>query len=167
MARARRSGKKIDFVHWHGAVPTSQARAAGTTGVQVAAALSTHPETLLRIRGNVLCYADATQAPGGLIDIGLGLIVVPGGTGTTVTQAPITDADAPWLWYDRFAIGYEEYVTDVIDLPVAAAYRSVIDNKAMRILRLDEEIQFVVENATLGAAMSVNVVASMRLLFGT
>jgi len=132
----------------------------------VGAGLS-HPETLLRIRGNIVCYADAAQAPGGLVDIGVGIILAQGGQGTTVLSNPITDADAPWVWYDRFCVGYEEMVTDVIDVPGLSSYRGVVDSKAMRIQRLDQEFQFVLQNSTVGTAMNVNFCGSFRFLFGT
>ena len=164
MAR-RRSGKKIDFVHWTGGVAGFQAQGAGAAALNVAAAQH-DPETLLRTRGNLLCYADGTQAPAGSTRVSFGLILVPEGTGTTVLWSPETDSDAPWFYWTSFQVAYEEYVTDVVDSPIASAYREVIDNKAMRILR-NQEIQAVIESVTVGGALSVNFQASFRCLAGT
>ena len=163
MAR-RRSGKKIDFTHWTGGNIARLAFGAGTIAGEMFSALH-EPETLLRLRGNLLGYMDAEQAPGALVDVAVGLILVPEGTGTTVLWSPITDSDAPWIWYDRFAIGYEEAVTDVIGSPGLSVYRSVIDNKAMRIVR-NQEVQVVWEQATLGSAAAINTVVSVRALVG-
>ncbi len=166
MAR-RRSGRKIDFTHWHGASALASSFGAGTVGVLVGVADLTAPETLLRTRGQLVCTIDGASAPGKLVEIGCGLILMPGGTGTTVTSSPITDADAPWFWYERFVVGYDEAVTDVIDFPGLSTFRKEIDSKSMRIQRPDQEIQFVAENVTLIGADAVNIAASFRFLFGT
>ena len=164
MAR-RRSGKKIDFVHWTGMAGASLAQSAGSVGVSLNPAQH-EPETLMRLRGTWSCYLDGTQAPGALIDVAIGVVLVPEGTGTSVLWTPLTDVDGPFIWYDRVSLGYEEYVTDVIDCPQMTSYRSVIDNKAMRIIR-NQEIQLVIEQATTGGAASVNVNFCVRGLFGT
>ncbi len=161
----RRSGKKIDFVHWTPITGTIAAQAAGTAAVNMLPA-NHEPETLMRIRGNLLCYLDATQAPGGLAQISVGLIAVPEGTGTTVLWSPTTDGDAPFIWAETFFVGYEEYVTDVIDAVGLPLFRKVIDNKAMRILR-NQELQLVLENTTILAAASVNLSVAARVLSGT
>ncbi len=164
MAR-RRTGKKIDFVHWTGVQEVFLARGAGSAGLNVLAA-SHEPETLMRFRGNVLCYVDAAQIPGGMVQIALGMQVVPEGTGITVANAPATNPDSPWFWYEIFTLGYEEMVTDVIDVPGATSFRATIDSKAMRIIR-NEEVQLVIENVTLATALSVNCVVNGRFLSGT
>ncbi len=164
MAR-RRSGKKIDFVHWTGFATSSLALAAGTAAATALPAQH-EPETLLRIRGSQLTYVDGTQAPGGFVRVGVGMILVPEGTGTTVLWSPVTDADAPWIWVDHFSLGYEEYVNDTIDAVGAPVYRSVIDNKAMRIIR-NQEVQCVIEQVTVATAMAINNVVSGRILSGT
>ena len=165
MAR-RRSGKKIDFTRWTATNSDVNAQAAGTVGV-LAITTGSVSNTLLRTRGNFLCYLDGTQSAGVRVSIGVGLIVMPGGTGTTVTSSSLTDGDAPWFWYERFTLAYEEYVASVIDATGASVFRGVIDSKAMRILRLDEEVQMVVENVTEGFSSSINLTANMRFLIGS
>ena len=160
-----RHGKKIDFVHWSGFVQSVGGLGAGTFAGLLNSA--THePETLLRIRGNVLAYLDATQAPGALIHVGIGICQVPEGTGSTVLWVPLTDGDAPWIWVERFALGYEEMVTDVVDVVSLPIFRGVIDNKAMRKLR-NRELQVVVEQATLLGAASLNFNITGRALTGS
>jgi len=160
-----RGQKKIDTVHWTPFIGASLALGAGSAGQTLLAAQHL-PETLMRTRGNLLCYADATQVPGALTDVAIGFILVPEGTGSTVLWSPITDGDAPWFYYDRFAIGYEEGVTDVIALQGVPVYRATIDSKAMRKVR-NREIQMVVEQVTTGTALSINVTAQGRVLSGT
>jgi len=93
----RRSGKKIDFVHWAYGNATASALAAGTNGATLFPAQHL-PETLLRMRGELMSWGDANLAPGVNARIGCGIILVPEGTGSTVLWSPITDGDAPWIW---------------------------------------------------------------------
>jgi len=162
----RRSGKKIDFVHWTGIFPGVSALGAGSAAVL--ALVATHePETLLRIRGNYVTWINGVQAPGGIAEISVGLILVPEGTGTTVLWSPFTDPDAPWIWYDSTILGYEEMVVDAVDVPEITSNRVVIDSKAMRIAR-NQELQFVAENTTVASpAIAANALVSARVLSGT
>ncbi len=164
----RRGGfqKKIDYTRWVGGQVNAFALGAGTSGQIFASSVADRAETLLRTRGKVVCWVVGPEAPPVSADIGMGLIVVPSGTGATVTSSPIADENAPWLWYTRFTIGYEEMVTDVIDIPGLSIFREVVDSKAMRIIRPDREIQFVVENTTVSGALSVNISFNARMLFG-
>ncbi len=164
MAR-RRAGKKIDYVHWSYGSASRPAFPAGVAATNVFAA-EHEPQTLLRLRGECLSYIDAAQAAGGgATAVGVGLIAVPEGTGTSVLWSPLSDGDAPWIWYSVFHLGYEEYVSDVIDSPLATCYREVIDSKAMRIIR-NQEIQAVWESSTLLTAISFNSFLQVRALTG-
>ncbi len=161
----RRTGKKIDFTHWTG-FTSNQSVPAGTQA-QLLFAAQHLSETLLRLRGSLCTTVNGLFAGSNLgVNMGIGIILVPEGTGTTVTWSPITDADAPWIWVEYFNVGYEEYVTDVIDNPGFTIYRSVIDNKAMRIIR-NQEVQVVYENVTIQGALTTTNVVQGRALFGT
>ncbi len=164
MAR-RRSGKKIDFVHWTLGSFTFQSQAAGTAAVNVNPAQH-DPETLLRIRGEWSAFLGGPNSPGVVVSVAIGLILVPEGTGSTVLWSPITDGDAPWIFWDTAILGYEEMVADVIDVPAMTGVRRVIDNKAMRIVR-NQELQAVVENATIGVAGNIDALGQFRVLSGT
>ena len=159
---ARRT-KKIDYTHWTGFSGSTLVFSAGVVGLTVATAAH-QPETLLRTRGEIVVYPDATQGPGALAVIDVGMILVPEGTGTTVLWSPRTDADAPWLWYGSYHAVYEEMVTDVIAAQ-DVVIRDVIDSRAMRIVR-NQEIQLVWENTTIGGAVTVNSAVSGRFLTG-
>ena len=123
-------------------------------------------ETLLRFRGNLVCSLDSAQSPGVLVQVAVGFLVVPEGSGTTVSSLPGTNPDSPWFWYEIFTVGYEEMVTDVVDVAGLSIYRSVIDSKAMRIVR-NQEIQMVTQNTTVGSASGINLVVGGRILSGT
>ncbi len=163
MARSRT--KKIDTLRWVGFSASSLALSAGSTAVTLISA-STFPDTIMRTRGNLSAYLDSTSAPGGLIQVGVGFIVVPEGTGTTVTWSPLLDPNAPWFYYTRFSLGYEEMVTDVIDIPGMTSYRETIDSKAMRRSAPDTEVQVVFEQGTLLNADGCNIVVEGRVLLG-
>ncbi len=166
MARRQRAAfpPKIENLRWGGATHTF-VRDAGSAAQTMITAADTK-DTIMRIRGELLCYVDAPSAPAKLAQIGIGALVMPEGQGTTVTSSPISDSSAPWLFYETFAIGYEEMVTDVVDVPGCSSFRKTIDVKAMRILRPDRELQLVVENVTLLSALTVNLNFSFRLLLG-
>ena len=163
---ARRRGKKIDFVHWTGFSGLFLAQAQGTVAATIAAAQHL-PETLLRIRGEYLAFLDGTQTGMQFVTVGMGIIVVPEGTGTTVLWSPVSDMDAPWIWIANPHLAYEETVVDVLKINNIGMDRREIDSKAMRKVPQTSEVQFVVENATLGNAASVNVAVRGRFLTGT
>jgi len=164
-SRSRR-GREIESLRWDGGGFTQLGFGAGTAAGAQITADEAPPETIMRIRGEILCWADGASAPGISAEIGFGLLLVPEGSAGNVTVSPITDSESPWLLYERFTIGYEEMVTDVIDVPGITSYRKVIDSKAMRIIRPNVEVQSVLENVTVQAAMSVNFRFNLRVLFG-
>ena len=169
MAHRRRSNsrfeKVIDSTRWNGANHVFLGLSAGSAAqVMVTDGLQ---ETIMRIRGDLVAFVDGASGTGKLVDVAIAALVVQAGSGTTVIQAPITDPDAPWLFYERFTIGYEEQVTDVVDTPQLTSFRKIIDSKAMRILREGREVQLVVQNATLGTATAINLSLGFRMLLGS
>ena len=102
------------------------------------------------------------------VSVTVGLIQVPEGTGSTVLWSPLTDGDAPWIWWDVFHLVYTEQVADAVVSSAAFAARRTIDSKAMRKLR-NTELQVVMENTTIGGltATSVHTIGSMRVLAGS
>jgi len=164
----RGSGRKTDY-NWRNFASTNTLLAFGAGTVAFTAfnaEVGQLSRTLMRTRGEWVCYPDAAQSPASLIMLTIGLIVVPAGSGTTVTVKPFTDSQASWFWWDMAWIGYEEPVTDVIQIPMLAGVRRVIDSKAMRKLPPETEIQCVLENTTIGSAQTVNVGVAGRCLFG-
>ena len=170
MARRGNFQKKIRETHWTLASWDVAAIAGtGTVGVTLSAAQHL-PETLMRIRGRYSVALDgALSSPQGA-GVAMGIILVPEGTGTSVLWSPISDGDAPWIWWDTATLLYEESVTDVLQSTSnVSSLSAVIDSKAMRVVR-NQEIQFVLEN---GSALTgytteaVNSAGQMRMLSGT
>ncbi len=161
----RSRGKKIDFVHWTGFSGSFLAQGAGTVAQTLFTAQHL-PETIMRSRGELAVWLDGAQGGGENIRVGVGFCIVPEGTGSTVLWSPLTDADAPWFYYESFTLAYEEAVADVIDFPVISAVRKVIDSKAMRKIPQTSEIQVVLEQVTVGLASSLNAVFVGRMLNG-
>jgi len=167
MAR-RRTGfqKKIETVHWtYGSFVLGGA--AGATAVNVLSAQHL-PETLMRMRGEWIASFDGALAGANGVAVTGGLIQVPEGTGATVLWSPITDGDAPWIWWDTIHLIYEEYVTDVVQSAMVSSGRRVIDSKAMRKFR-NTELQFVLESATISGfnAANIHATGSVRVLSGS
>jgi len=165
----RRSGfaKKIDTVHWTLISEVFVDQAAGTAGVTALAAQHL-PETLMRIRGEWMATFAAAPADGSGVSVTCGLILVPEGTGTTVLWSPISDGDAPWIWWDSFGLLWQEPSADVTMSGEASGARRVIDSKAMRKVR-NRELQLVVENATVTGrtAATIDAVLMARVLSGS
>ncbi len=171
MANRRPRGRerfspKIENLRWDGAVHVFSGLSAGTAGQVMVTAADTK-DTIMRIRGEVVGWLDGAQAAGVAgVEIGIGCLVMPEGQSTTVVSSPIADVSAPWLFYERFTLAYDEMVIDVIDVPQVTSFRKTIDVKAMRILRPDRELQLVFEQATVIGAASVNCIFNFRMLLG-
>ncbi len=168
MANARRRGfaKKMDSTRWLKGNASFGALAAGSVAATIVGAFSTVTETLLRMRGEVLVYLDGTSEPGVLVLVSMGIRLVQAGQGTTVVSNPFDDAQASWLWYESVSLAYQESVTNVIAIDGISSARINIDNKAMRIIRPDTELQLIVTNSTVLTAEAVNVSFFSRFLLG-
>ncbi len=167
MARGhqRRPGKTIDNLRWASGAAANGSLGAGSVAQNILAA-GVPRETIMRTHGELLVYVDGLQAPAGACLLSMGLVLVPQGQATTVIWDPFNDSEAPWFWHRETYIAYEEMVTDVIDIPGVTSSRIVIDSKAMRKANVDEEIQFVITNTTVGGALSVNFRGAFRFLLG-
>ncbi len=167
--RARRSGfaKKIEVVHWTYGSFQFIGQAAAIAAVNVLSAQHL-PETLLRMRGEwAACFEGALPSAIGVAAT-IGIIQVPEGTGTTALWSPITDGDAPWIWWDSLHLLYTEQVVDTNYSSQTSSGRRIIDSKAMRKVR-NSEIQCVLETATISGLTggNVNVAGSLRALSGS
>ena len=159
----RRAGRKADLRWLFGSV-VFLAQAAGNAA-QVIVTGGVLTETLMRSRGEVLLWLDdiAGQTAGDLVRVTMGMLVVPSGLGTTVISSPFTDGDAPWFWFETIALGAEE-AGDMFGIGYA---RVQVDSRAMRVIRPDQEVQFVVEASTVTAAQPVNVAVGIRFLMAS
>ncbi len=161
MARQTRSrGRRADL-RWTKGAASFLALGAGSAQFAIVASGITS-QTLMRTRGNLVAYMDGTSAPPKLVEVAVGMLVQQ--AGAVATSLPLSDGEAPFFYYDSFMIGYEEMVTDVIDIPGISSYRAVVDVKAMRVIRPDQEIVFIVEQATTSGAGPINLAFSARFL---
>jgi hypothetical protein len=103
--------KKMDNLVWTYSSGFIGAISNGNNSAVAFSTVGTLPTTLLRIRGNIACWLDGPDAPPVGLEIHVGIILVPEGSATTTQFEPKGDANAPWLYYDAFTIGYEETVT--------------------------------------------------------
>ena len=165
--RSSSRGRSIESLRWTGGNFFFGAISAGVSRLNFLTATNDPPETIMRIRGELVAWLDGVQAPGVAVDVALGCILVPEGTGTGGAMSPIADDTAPWFLYERFTLGYEEPVGDVVDVPGLSIVRIPIDVKAMRIVRPDVEAQVSIENASLSSASAVNVSFNVRVLLGS
>ncbi len=161
-----RTEKKLHSRTWELSTGNVTALAGDASVANNFSGVGTSPVTLLRMRGEVMGWKDGVSTPplGGQVTYGI--ILVPEGSGTTIQFDPVSDANAPWLLYGQAHLGYEEMVADVIDVPGLTSFRHVIDNKAMRIIRPDVEMQFVVANTNTFGAMPINLKYGIRWLQG-
>ena len=166
MARGR-AGKKIDFTSWTAFFLSINGVAAGSVAQALTALTAgTSPATILRTRGLFEVYLDGetSVAIGDLVCWVAGLIVMPEGQGTTVLSLPISDANAPWYWYATGTLSAENATEDLAG--GGQFYCEVVDSKAMRIIRPDREVQFVVEISDILLTSVVNFQFNGRTLLG-
>ena len=161
--RSRFPVRRKNSYLWQNSAGSFSAQAAGAAALNFSS-VGTLTTTMLRMRGEVVGFLDSPATVGQLIEVAYGIILVPVGSGTTVQFDPITDVEAPWLLWGVHFLGYEEMVTDVIDVPVITGFRDTIDNKAKRIIRPEMEMQFVVKNTTVFSSDSINFAYSLRWL---
>ncbi len=160
MARSRSSGRRADY-RWTGGRQAFLAQATGSSQAVILTAGNTS-QTLMRTRGTLVAFLDGVQTGGELLDIGIAMLVQQ--AGATATSLPLTDPEAPFFYYDRFAIGYEEAVSDVVDMPGLSVYRATIDVKAMRVIRPDQEVILIVEAADIAGNANANISVAARFL---
>ncbi len=166
MAHRRRSGfsKTIDSVRWTPSSSTFAGIGGDATAALIAVGAGGEAETVLRVRGHVMCWLDATAAQGEIMQVSVGFILAQGGQSTTVLSSPSTDADARWIWHQDMIVASETAAVVSNELGI---FRAEIDGKAMRKAGRDQEIQCVVETTTLlGSAAPTNTVVVCRWLVG-
>ncbi len=163
--RRSSSQPKTRTFHWSRATQSFLAQGAGSVGGTIITA-GANAETIMRMHIELTCWIDAVQTPSKLVEVAVGALVMPEGQGATIVSEPVVDDSAPWFFYERFALGYEEYVTDVIDSPGLTTFRKTIDVKSMRILRPEREVQLVLTNTTILSAAAINFSMSTSVLFG-
>ncbi len=160
----RRSPRRGDL-RWVFTQLNFAAISSGGVSAQTAISAGTQPETIMRTRGELLVWIDASPAQGEVQGVGFGLIVMPEGQGTTVISSPISDGNAPFYWFEAFGLASED--TGVARQEGLHMLRVPIDSKAMRRVRPDKEVQLVMESVAFSGATVVNAIVSFRTLLAS
>ena len=139
---------------------------ASTLGSQSTGAVAAERLTLIRLRGNGYVHMDAGAAGDSML-IGVGLIIAPTEAftvGVSALPTPLTDMEAPWIWHEVLTLGPAVSATDDGG-DLSRNVQFVIDNKAMRKFRTDEELGFVVEGEIIAGSPTVDGGLVARQLF--
>ena len=156
---ARSTGRRADL-RWTGGRQSFQALNGGTSAQGVIVTAGITSQTLMRIRGELLLIVTGAETSGDSADIGVGLLLQQ--AGATATSLPLADDEAPFIWYARHVLTTR--AAAVSDALGARVVRTVIDNKAMRVIRPDQELVVIANNLTIAGALQVDVHVSMRFL---
>ena len=155
--RTHRAGRPNDY-DWElatgsGALPVA-------TILQFEAFTSETAETLVRFRGDVVLWLDATGATiGDLVVIAYGVIRSASGS-SDVGVSPITEGGANWLSYGIATLGVEEITQLGVD--GLSMLRIEVDSKAMRKLRENESLYVVFESLNISGSPAGNVSFALR-----
>ena len=157
------AGRKNDY-DWEG-VQTTSLNLASAVVTQAEIFLADQAETLVRMRGLLIAGLSLSGSQAGdACVIGLGLIV--GSAGSTQDVNPIDEAGANWLWHIFVCLQTEGIVGGISEhgSEELTSECVLIDNKAMRKLREDESIFFIVANSNISGSPVVNVLGAFRAL---
>ncbi len=157
---ANRTGRKPDL-HWVGLFAAGADDAIGASQAVVGAAkVSGRHETILRIRGNYGTFlGDTGAANGDTVRVAAGLLLIT--SGGTSASLPIDDPDAPWIWYDTVVLSRN---VETASGALTRSHTIVVDNKAMRIIRGDQDLVFVVQSVDVAGAPTIGFNFAARML---
>ena len=163
--RSNRGGRRADY-DWSGIGGFVIATQTTANQVQSIAGF-TAAGTVIRCRGEVLAVLDVGAANDRFV-LGLGIIIATDAqiaAGGTAFPSPISVLDADWLWHG-FVTLMSETGTQSDDLGGQVG-RLVIDSKAMRKVKANDNIVLVVDGVQLSGTPSVDIVAGVRVLFAS
>ena len=163
MPRGR--GRTIDFKDWLIFAGSGQDQSA--LGVFSGGSLAfVAPGTVLRIRGFVQAFMDATQQVGDAITLtwAIGLFSTDA-IAAGAFQDPLSDA-YPWLWWSQMAL-HSELAAGVNQWGISAQ-RLEVDTKAMRKFKSGQSLVVLCETSSVtGAPVTHLDFGSLRVLIGT
>ena len=164
----RSAGKKIDFKQWF-AIPSVFLQASADATLQGGAIVFSSPATILRTRGRILCAFDETKQVGDQADVVVGLAVTSTdafNAGAGSMPDPAGDVDFPWVFWTQLHL--EAYVAAGEESFGASVREIMVDTKAMRKMKPQENMSWVVQLANLVGAPTVQVhISQTRVLIGT
>ena len=122
--------------------------------------------TLIRTRGTGVIHMD----PGAISDmifVGIGLCIVTVDAfaiGATAMPGPLTDIDFDWWWHSIFALGPVAVATE-LENSIIGNVRFEIDSKAMRKIKPNETLAFMMEGQQEGGTPTYDASVAVRTLF--
>ena len=165
MARSRNTGRRTDY-EWQGLLGFQLSTIAEAN--QFVTLLTTNAAaTLIRTRGEILYSIDG-PADNDAKSLGFGIIIATDAqvtAGVTAFPSPLSVLDADWLWHG-FGLLKSQSATQFSDLGGQVG-RLVIDSKAMRKMKPNDNVVFVVDGANLAGTPVADVQVAARLLLGT
>ncbi len=163
---ARRAGRRTDYT-WQGSHGVLSLAATGSGIVTINTPSSS--STVTRSRGEVLAQIDG-PVDNDQADVTCGLIVVTPeqlAAGATSIPDPFTDMDAEWIWHGFLLVQANAGTGVGASLnALSVVARLTIDSKAMRRIKQNQSVVFVVKNTNLGGTPTVDVFVGCRQLFG-
>ncbi len=162
MANQRRtSGRRADLRWTRGSAAILGQTTAGVFGNSTIITTSERSETIMRTRGEILVWLDASgSVAGDILRWAAGFLIQQ--EGQTPASTPIADGEAPFFWYETGTLAAETAVGNV-GAPSEMA-RIVVDSKAMRILRPNQEVEFIYEVVDVVGAPISNASINARFL---
>ena len=166
-AVSRRAPKRR--TKWEGAIvdiSDLDASPAITTPIIAESLLESDPNsTIVRIRGNLICWNDSTSNAGAMATVGVGIFladIAQVTVGISAMPLPFGAIGSDWLYWDAFTVG--EQVTNQADANGLSFDRHIVDNKAMRKVKSNQQLQMVTELATAEGTPVVNISGVLRVL---
>ncbi len=163
----RRGSSQRRPTFWEGAtfqaLPSIAGAPATVSTLVTEALLENVPEpTVVRIRGS---YVYSETAIDGTAACAMGIMLVDKAAlavGIGSLPTPLADIGSDWIWWDIFGL---DNVGTVAADPVRTGSR-MIDSKAMRKVKMNEQLVLITEVVALGAAAAVVTIAGgVRVLF--
>ncbi len=164
MARGRRivAGRRPDY-EWSGT--TVFTSGLSTTKFATAAATFTGSGTIMRCRGRLRGQLETTAAADSMKMLACGLIVADDDAltvGQTAIPGPTTDPEAEWVWVGQLLLG--NLTATEADAGSSFADDIVIDSKAMRKVKGNENLVLVIEPINIFGTETARVGGFIRVL---
>ncbi len=164
MARGRRSGRGPDYDWLSNTFSGSFASGGAAIGGVIGVATQL---TLMRMRGAYVVSIDG-PADGDKCNVGLGIIVASDeavAAGVASIPSPVSDAADSWIWHQFVPLQAQAGTGVGASLNAMSVVScGVIDSKAMRRLRIGDNLVLVMETISLAGAPAVDITGGYRAL---
>jgi len=166
MARGR--GRRTDY-EWEGIGAGAAMFGSLQTTASVQELISIQiPATIMRIRGEFLAFLTTSAAANSVKAIGVGITLVSNealAAGAASIPDPLSDLNADWMWHGFALLGRVSTTED--ESAGLTSVRLEIDTKAMRKVKPNTSLVFVVSPLNLSGTETARAVIGARVLLGT